>query len=471
MATFTLSTIRDTPTGTAAADVFNGGIGTLQTVDTIDGAGGRDRLDAGTDRNGTPAPTISDVEVLRLQTGGQSVDISNVTGAEVIGTVGDSIIIEQIGTDDLGVRYAARDVQSGTVKLQFEGGALSGASDTLRLQSDGSNVTFTSDSTFDATMDGEQNATEDRLRVENVVLSLSGTDADAQFANQVDLSSFSAIERLTVGEFGEAGPSKITLASTELQTIDARSTSGGLTLDSDVASDQNIFGGSGDDDFKSGSGNDRLFGNAGDDVLTAGSGDNRVFGGMGDDDITSEQGNDVIGGGAGNDTIDSGSGNDRVRGGDGDDRVSAGDGADRVFGEGGDDVLRGNGGNDTIGGGAGNDRLFGGGDDDTLITGAGDDTLTGGGGRDLFFVAGADTGNDTIKDFTLTSNTATNDVVRFEFDGQARFLSSQQSFENFFDANQASGRVTADANTDTVTIQADGGTVTINVTDADFLLA
>ena len=50
-------------------------------------------------------------------------------------------------------------------------------------------------------------------------------------------------------------------------------------------------------------------------------------------------------------------------------------------------------------------------------------------------------------------------------------LRSQAQFEDFYDANQASGRVTADANTDTVTIEADSGTIVLNVSDADFLLA
>ena len=470
MATFTLTDGIDTITGTGAGDTFNGGTNGLQTGDTIDGGGGRDSLDSGVVQNGPQAPTITDVEVLQLDTGGLPFDIANVTGAEVIQTLGSSIVIENVGTDDLSTRFGARNVESGTVNLRFEDGALQGMDDRLNLGARSSNVTFTSDSVFDAP-GGQQNQTEDAARIEEIELGLGGqATGGAQFANQVDISDFSAIDTLILRDEPDTGPSKVTVSSTELETVNALNTSGGITLTSDIAGDQRILGGSGDDDFKTGAGNDTLLGGAGADVLNAGGGDNTVFGGAGSDEITSEAGADVIRGNGGDDTIDSGSGDDNVSGGRGDDEISAGDGADRVFGGAGADVLRGDGGADVIFDGAGNDTVMGGGDNDVLIVGAGDDTLMGGGGEDLFFFNSDSTGTNTVEDFTLTSNAATNDRVRFEFDGQVRNLSSQAEFEAFYDANQGP-RVTVDNATSTLTIDSDSGTIVLNVSDTDFLLA
>ena len=471
MANFTLSTDPDDITGTAGDDIISGGIGTLQTQDVIDGGDGRDRIKASTDRNSTPAPTIENVEILRLETGGQAFDISNVTGAEVLRTFRDSIIVEGIDANDLGIRFAASKVQSGTVNLRFDGGALEGTEDRLNLQVFRSNVTFTSDSVFDSTADGEQNRTEDALRVEEIRIVLSGTDKDAQFANQIDISDFGTITTLILTEFPGTGPSKIVVGSEDLEEINAIRTTGGVTIESVIAGDQRVQGGAGDDDLKTGGGDDELRGKDGDDMLTAGEGDNTVVGGAGNDTIKTESGADVIVGGTGNDTIDAGSGDDRVLGNDGDDTINAGGGDDRIVGGNGADMIDGGNGNDTIRDDGGNDTVRGGSGNDTLFMGAGDDTVFGEGGRDLFFFRGNDLGSDTVEDFQLTSNDATNDRVFFDFDGTVQQLDTQDEFERFYDQNESTGRVTVDANADTITIVADGGTIELNVSDADFLLA
>ena len=299
MARFSLTPEIDTLNGTGVTDLFIGGANGLQTADTIVGGGGRDVLNSGVVQEGTQAPTIRGVELVQIDTGGLPFDIANVTGAAVIQTFQSSIVIESVETDDLSTRFSANDVQSGTVTLRFADGALEGANDRLNLRSIGSDVTFTSDSVFDGTADGEQNQTADRLRIEEISLSLAGEAGDAQFANQVDLSDFGAIDTLILSDNPNAGPSKVVVSSTELETVIARGTSGGITLTSDIAGDQTVVGGTGDDDLKTGAGDDLLRGGAGDDVLNAGGGDNRVFGGAGDDEITTEQGVDIIEGGRG----------------------------------------------------------------------------------------------------------------------------------------------------------------------------
>ena len=92
MATFNLTSQADTITGTASDDTITGGTAALQSVDVIDGGGGRDKLESGTDPNGTQAPRISDVENIVLDTAGLPFSLANVSGARVISTDEASII-------------------------------------------------------------------------------------------------------------------------------------------------------------------------------------------------------------------------------------------------------------------------------------------------------------------------------------------------------------------------------------------
>ena len=94
---------------------------------------------------------------------------------------------------------------------------------------------------------------------------------------------------------------------------------------------------------------------------------------------------------------------DLGHGGGGDDKIFGQNGVDIMFGGEGDDYLNGGNDNDGLRGGTGNDILDGGSGNDILIGGLGNDILTGGTGEDIFkwVDQGADTGIDTIKDFTV----------------------------------------------------------------------
>ncbi|GHF69878.1 calcium-binding protein [Seohaeicola zhoushanensis] len=82
--------------------------------------------------------------------------------------------------------------------------------------------------------------------------------------------------------------------------------------------------------------------------------------------------------------------------------------ANLLLGQGGNDRLFGLAGNDTLNGGFGNDRLVGGLGRDKLIGGKGNDVLQGDAGNDILrgqagkdvFVFGANSGTDTVKDYT-----------------------------------------------------------------------
>ncbi|ERN41040.1 hypothetical protein KR51_00022970 [Rubidibacter lacunae KORDI 51-2] len=103
----------------------------------------------------------------------------------------------------------------------------------------------------------------------------------------------------------------------------------------------------------------------------------RLFGGSGDDEIFTNSGDRAFGG-SGNDILD----------------ASAGSGGNRLYGGDGSDTLIGLN-DDRLLGGAGDDRLF--------VVGTGDNLLTGGPGRDRFWIANAalPTAPSTITDFTV----------------------------------------------------------------------
>lgn len=161
--------------------------------------------------------------------------------------------------------------------------------------------------------------------------------------------------------------------------------------------------GAGDDQVMSAYGNDTIGGGAGDDSLYSGFGDDSVFGGDGNDLMQGHDGADTLSGGLGDDSIDCGTGDDlgagkdgadTILGGDGLDQLLGGDGADSIDGGNDADDLKGGGDGDTLLGGAGDDTVFGGagadsisGDDgiDSLIGGDGIDTLSGGAGDDILF--------------------------------------------------------------------------------------
>lgn len=97
-----------------------------------------------------------------------------------------------------------------------------------------------------------------------------------------------------------------------------------------------------------------------------------------------------------------GSGNDTFMGGVGDETFNGGSGNDVIRGGYGDDVINGGGGNNTLLGGSGDDTVSAGSGKDSITGGAGDDVLAGGKGEDTFSFSGA-FGNDTISDFTADS--------------------------------------------------------------------
>ena len=196
--------------------------------------------------------------------------------------------------------------------------------------------------------------------------------------------------------------------------------------------DDRLSGDAGGDWLYGQDGDDRLYGNDGDDWIAGHSGDDTLSGGAGDDTLRGDSGGDDLHGGAGDDYLTGDVGDDTLYGGAGDDTLHGGSASDVLYGDAGADTLNGSYGGDVIYGGVDNDILNGGAGDDLLEGSAGNDTLYGGAGSDylrgdslaligteiftgpadadIFVLNTADSGTDTITDFTPSDG----DKIRIE---------------------------------------------------------
>jgi Ca2+-binding RTX toxin-like protein len=340
--------------------------------------------------------------------------LRNIRGAEAIYADQTSLVIEDAR---LGLDYGARGVESGTLTLDFG----SATSNTLSLISEDANVTFK------AATD-PQNAA-----ITAIELEAAGTNRAEE---QVDISAFNEIERLTItGENALV----LDLTSPNLTEIDATQNTGGVELNdlNSASQDVEFLGSQGDDLVRTGTGNDTITGNDGDDDIDAEAGDDSIEGGQGDDTLDGNAGADTLLGGEGDDLMRGAGGADLIEGGDGDDTIFGGNNADELSGGDGDDEIRGGGGADTIEGGSGENLLFG------------------GGGADRFVFAD---GTDTVQDFT-----AGQDTLVFS-DGTT--LSSQ---EDFTALRESDPELFQNVGADSITLGIGGATVTLAEFDTDFL--
>ncbi len=146
----------------------------------------------------------------------------------------------------------------------------------------------------------------------------------------------SGIDRLVLRS-GMELPSDVEIRSIEALVVRATSANdslGGSDFTYDI-----LFGASGSDDLRGGTGVDSLYGGFHEDILRGNADDDSLFGGKAVDSLFGNDGNDTAYGGA--DT----------------DRMSGSSGDDMLFGDAGRDFLNGNTGADTLYGGTGNDTM------------------------------------------------------------------------------------------------------------------
>jgi Ca2+-binding RTX toxin-like protein len=156
--------------------------------------------------------------------------------------------------------------------------------------------------------------------------------------------------------------------------------------------DQVLTGANGntDDQLYGGAGNDTLDGRNGDDELHGGSGGDLLIGGNHDDTLFGGSDDDVLHGGNHADRLYGGTGGDQLYGEDHADVLFGGGGVDQLYGGQDSDTLYGDGGSDYLDGGDGSDSLMGGGDDDVLVWDAADLLIDGGDGNDELLVLAGD---------------------------------------------------------------------------------
>jgi Ca2+-binding RTX toxin-like protein len=127
------------------------------------------------------------------------------------------------------------------------------------------------------------------------------------------------LDGLTVRVPADTGGFDLSISATSTEDDGDTST---VSTSVQVADEDQVIYGSGygyDDDLEGGSGDDQLYGFSGDDTLAGGEGDDMIFG---------HSGNDVIMGGDGADTLSGGDGDDVIIGGAGDDLLTGGEGHD-----------------------------------------------------------------------------------------------------------------------------------------------
>jgi VCBS repeat-containing protein len=129
-----------------------------------------------------------------------------------------------------------------------------------------------------------------------------------------------------------------------------------------------------------------------------------ITGGTADQNIDGKGGNDTIYGGGGVDRINGNIGDDTLYGQAGNDEIDGNNGLDAIYGGSGNDNIVGGNDADTIYGGSGNDVIVGQNGNDIIIGGFGADTLTGGGDNDTFKYLDVRDTNDTILDFMVSGS-------------------------------------------------------------------
>ena len=133
-------------------------------------------------------------------------------------------------------------------------------------------------------------------------------------------------------KFGNSSWHTQWFAVADVSSIDVHLCEGNDRLDvhSSVTTDVLVVGGQGNDNIKTGSGNDQVI-----DMT----GDNSIQTRGGDDVVITGSGKDIIRGGSGNDVLSGGDGRDKLYGGSGSDILIGGEGRDRIYGQSQGDLL------------------------------------------------------------------------------------------------------------------------------------
>jgi len=411
-----------------------------------------------------------DYSILYLAEYGDMVDIHNLAGGQIRGTIaflpasedGNSAIVRVTNEGQIfGDIYIDEEVSAAVVYTDFEGQRII-ANDVVinRGTIDGSVWLGRGTDIFDGrggTLTGDiyGGAGDDSFYVggqTNLIFENAGEGSDLVVSSG-DYYLYANIENLTLA----AGAGNVFGVGNELANI-ITGNEGSNLLIGGLGGDR-LHGGAGVDSLFGEDGDDSLYGDAGVDYLVGGAGQDLLYGGADADALYGGDGNDILDGGAGffTDILVGGAGNDTLYGNSGlndYDRMDGGAGDDIYYVDTGDDLTfeAADGGTDTVVAniavanagvylyanlenlilegatafGVGNEldnRLTGSGTSNWLLGGAGDDILDGQGGDDVLFGEAGDdifvfesgTGGDVIGDFTRGEDRI--DLSAFGFTG------------------------------------------------------
>ena len=221
------------------------------------------------------------------------------------------------------------------------------------------------------------------------------------------------------GQITLAVPDVQTAPTTHTLTVEATDSAGNVAETTITLTDFVLRGTDGNDMLYGTSGADTIYGGSGGDDLHGRAGADTLYGGAGIDTLYGDGDDDTLYGGGAGDVLYGDAGDDILNGGDAGDSLYGGDGADTLNGDSGNDWLEGGAGIDILYGGAGSDYLRG---DHLRIIGS--QIFTGGEAADIFVLNTADSGTDTIADFTPNDgdnsdgDNSDGDKIRMEeFDG------------------------------------------------------
>ncbi len=392
--TYILTTDADDLTGTIGDDTFKATQDTLQLGDSIDGAGGSDRLElsisgSGITLAGFASDSVETISVKSLSTNASTLDLSDtqgVTTIESIETEGASLTFRDIqSVEDTNIRIVDTDE---THNFTYDANAYPG-SGTVEIELQeirGAEINF-----------GDVGEDLGSSEIDQIDITSS-----IRTAGQVNPATTNVVSDLNVGDALEivniTGDADLTVQDAldeNIRLVNAGTLAANLTLDMTESNDVDV------DEVT-------YIGAMGDDVIDFGntSNDKDVTLGTGNDWVNTGTGEASVDGGAGNDTIFTGAQNDLVFGGDGNDTVfddGAVGGPGRYFSGGnyfdlgaGNDYLEVDGAaNNTVVAGTGNDVVtLNGAGNNTVNLGDGDDTLTVNGNGNNTVDAG--TGNDSV---------------------------------------------------------------------------
>ena len=332
-------------TGDTNDDIFSGAVGTLNTVDSLDGGNGNDTLNAV--MNGAATPTLTSVESMTVTaTGASTIDLLNSDSLTTVNSSSSTAALTLNNAELVDTVTITNTDQTHTIN--FEGDT--GTADAVTINM--TTVTGAADLVIDAA-------------IETVNMASEGTNSfETDFAGTIDLS----------------GSGSLTLAGTGAGTVaasvvDAADYTGALTVSVTDAA-HTVTGGSAGDTITGATGTaNTLTGNGGNDTITGGTGADNINAGEGANTVVTGGGADTVNVGAGNDTITDAAG------------------AASITDTGGDNTVTAGAGNDTITTGAGDDRIIFAADNDLDVN---DQVDPGAGTNTLVATAGDVTANNAL---------------------------------------------------------------------------